>query len=188
MEYCKSQPNLPPPLLRLFLLFDGTVTHFFETVFLETISFELEGQSEMILSNEDAIRLSVPKGEKGMQRQGWLTRKNSPNRMLYVDSIFPRLSPPLYQEILLGQKTLGQIIHSQKLLLRRDRIEIGLFSLPKIASGFGSLSDPMIWARRYRLILAGEGSLLLFEAISPHITNLMIDNTNENDFYFRKTK
>jgi chorismate-pyruvate lyase len=167
-----------PPLLRLLLLSDGTVTHFLKTLFSETIAFELKEQSEIVISDEDANRLSLPKGEKVIKRQGWLTIKSRQTRVLYVSSILPfsRLSPPLYQEIIVGEKPLGQIIDDQKLLFRRDLIEIGHFSLPEISREFRSPSDPLIWARRYRLTLSGDVSALLFEAISPDIADFIIDN------------
>ena len=180
-DYCKEHPF--PPLLRLFLLSDGTVTHFLEAFFLKTMIFELEEQSSIVLTDQDAQRLSLPKGEKAMQRKGWLTLQDSSKKVLYVDSILPtsRFTPRFYQEILLGQKALGQIIHDQKLLFRRDLIEIGCFSLPKIAREFGLPSDWRIWARRYHLTLSGEGSVTLFEAISPEMADLMMgSNGNES--------
>jgi chorismate-pyruvate lyase len=175
-----SKQSSIPPLLRLLLLFDGTVTHFLEAFFLETIGFELKAQSDIVISDEDAIRLSLPKGEKGIKRQGWLTLKGGP-KVLHVDSILPtsRLTPPFHQEVLLGQKALGQIMHDQGLLFRRDHIAIGRFSLPRMMCGFGSPSDQPIWARRYRLTLSGEGSMLIFEAISAEMIDFMINN-NKN--------
>lgn len=195
-DYCRNRatnlslllPPLPPPLLRLLLLSDGTVTHFLEGLFLKTISFELERQSEVIISDKDAKRLSIPKGEKGIERRGWLTFspplpdrfgnrsrisrrvcKSNKGRLLYAISIFPlaKLSPRLSHEILLGQKPLGQIILDQDLLFRRHALEMGRFKLPEIAQAFGFSDQEPVWARRYQLTLSGSVSGLLFEAISP---------------------
>ena len=171
---CKIDPTQTAlsPLLRLLLLSDGTMTHILETLFLEKIGFELKEQSEIIPSEEEAHRLSIPKGEKVIKRQGWLVVKKSQKRVLYVDSILScsQRFPSFYQEISLGEKPLGQIIEDQNLLARRDQIEIGRFPLHQIAGELGS-SDPLIWARRYRLTLSGERSALLFEAVSPKIVD-----------------
>jgi chorismate-pyruvate lyase len=176
-------PPLPSPFLRLLLLSDGTVTHFLESLFLKGVAFELEKQSEIVLSDRDTKRLSIPKGSKGIERKGWLTlepllpstigksRSPSKKRLLYVVSLFSadKLSPRLQQEIWLGQKPIGKIIFDQKLLSRRDGIEISQCPRPEIARGFGFSPQEPIWARRYQLTLPGSASGLLFEAISPAI-------------------
>ncbi len=177
-------PPMPNTFLRLLLFADGSVTHFLESLFLKTIAFELESQSEIILSEKDAKRLSLPKGSHAIERKGWLTlgpllaqtakkiRMPNKKRLLYAISIFPiaKLSQRLHQEILLGQKPLGQIIADQELLSRRHHIEIGQFQYPAIAQGFGFAPNEQIWARRYQLMISSSVSGLLFEAISPTVS------------------
>ncbi len=176
---------MPDTLLRLLLLSDGTMTRLLEGICLATIGFELAEQFETVLSDQDAKSLSLPKGEKAIKRQGWLTLGNvsenttgqrldgMPMRLVYVESVLPIsiLTAKLHHEILLGRKPLGQIIHEQGYLFRRDDIQIGQFLLPDIAKGFGLASNEPLWARRYQLALSNEISGLLFEVISPNIAS-----------------
>jgi chorismate-pyruvate lyase len=175
----------PDTLLRLLLLSDGTMTRLLEGICLTTIGFELAEQFETVLSDQDAKSLSLPKGEKAIKRQGWLTQGDrsenttgqkwagTTRRLVHVMSILPTsiLTAKLHHEILLGKKPLGQIIHEQRYLFRRDDIEIGQFFLPDIAKGFGLTSNEPLWARRYQLALSNEISGLLFETISPSIAS-----------------
>ena len=130
--------------------------------------------------DRDAQRLAVSKGEKALQRKGFLTLWNhpGPKRLLYVTSLFPlsQLTPHLYQELQLGQKPLGQITQEQQLPFKRDAVGIARVTSPDLASHFGLPENEPIWAREYRLTLSGNISGIIFEAISPLLYNATESN------------
>ncbi len=177
------------PILRLLLTSDGTLVHHLQSLFLTSVEVAVQEQREILIDEEHAAWIGIPAGEKGIQRKVWLTlgapaaatptgrfsTVRTPaargERKIFAISTFPLsgLKPDFYQEMLLGQKPIGRIIETQRLLTRRDRLEIAYLALPQVAEALGLQPGELFWARRYRLVISDQLSGVIFEAFSPSL-------------------
>jgi chorismate-pyruvate lyase len=197
-DYCRDHPV--SPLLRLLLTSDGTVVGHLNALFLRTIEVEVQAQSEVLIDDELAAWLEIPKGEKGVERKIWLTEggfrsssdetsetsaprnvKDPPafpasargEKRIYAISTFPisRLKPDFYHDMKLGRTPLGRMIEERRLSTRRDQMEIGHRPFPEVAKELGLSQDQLFWARRYRLTISERASGAIFEIFSPHFSS-----------------
>lgn len=163
-EACRRKPV--DPLLRLLLAGDGTVVQFMESLSLKPVGIVVEDQEEILISDSLSDWLEIQRGEKGVERQAWLTQGE---KKVFARSTFPisNLKPAFYQEMRLGQKAIGQIIKEKRLLSYRDRLEIFHLPQPRVARELGLPEKELFWARRYRLTLSDLASGAIFEVFSP---------------------
>lgn len=166
-EGCRRNPI--DPVLRLLLTSDGMLIHHLQSLFLTPVEVAIQDQREIPIDEEHAFRIGIPAGEKGIQRKVWLSAGGG--KKVFAISLFPLsgLKPDFYQEILLGQKPIGQIIEMLHLPTRRDRLEIARLALPQVAEALGLQPRELVWARRYRLNVSDQVSGVIFEAFSPSL-------------------
>jgi chorismate-pyruvate lyase len=172
-DLCRRKPI--DPILRLLLTSDGTLIRHLQSLFQTPVEVAIQEQREILIDEEQASWIATPAGEKGVQRKVWLTAGASSaaksDKKVFAVSTFPLagLKPDFHQEILLGEKPIGQIIEAQRLLTRRDRLEITRLPLPQIAEAIGRQPGELFWARRYRLTISNQVSGVIFEAFSPSL-------------------
>jgi chorismate-pyruvate lyase len=172
-DLCRRKPV--DPILRLLLTSDGTLIRHLQSLFQAPVQVAIQDQREILIDEEHASWIGIPAGEKGIQREVWLTvgapsaAKNE--RKVFAVSTFPLsgLKPDLHREILMGQKPIGQMIEAQHLLTRRDRLEITRLALPQVAEPLGLQPGELFWARRYRLTISDQASGIIFEAFPPSL-------------------
>ena len=173
LENCKSLPI--PPMLRLLLASDGSTTRSFNSLFLMPVRLELVSQHEMAVDGLQSSQLGVSRGEKAIERAVWLkvVERDKPERkLLYAVSTIPisHCKPDLYQELQIAQKPLGQIIEERGLATHRDCFKVACLPFPQVARGLALKEDTLFWARRYRLSISEEISVLIREVFSPGLS------------------
>lgn len=174
LNFCRHQAV--PPLVRLWMAHDGTVVQLLEAALLQTIQLRLVAQHERVVDPQTTAFLSLPKGEKGMERVVWLTGpgKENAQKILMARSIFPvaGLPPRVYQQLQMGIKPLGVILREEKIPTHRNQFEIFHAPFPEMARALALPDETPIWTRRYRLTFAGNLSVSVFEALSPFVVML----------------
>lgn len=178
IKTCWTDWNTAPidPILRLLLSSDGTTVRNFKGLFLRQAGLELVAQHEVAVNEPLSLQLSIPKGEKVLERSVWLTLEAGDGvkkKVLFASSVFPllRLTPKLNLALQLGEKPLGQIIEEGHLPTFRDFLEVGFLPFPEVAQGLSLPKDTLFWARRYRLWINGTVSAFICEVFSPQLSS-----------------
>ena len=177
LDFCRD--HSVSPMVRLLMTTDGMVVRALEGLFLETVQLILIHQREGVIEEATSRWLGIPQGEKGITRSVWLTLKQDDSgtdqKILMAESILPLsgLPPHLYQEvqqeIQMGIKPLGLILHQFQIPLYRDQFEISHGPSPEVAKALNLPNGTPFWTRRYRLTLPSGAPWAITEILTPFV-------------------
>ncbi|MBL4607925.1 MAG: DUF98 domain-containing protein [Pseudomonadales bacterium] len=122
-----------PPILRVLLVTDGTVTKTLEAYFWEPIKVSEVNQQEITL-DKDNERLNAKQGEALLKRSIKLVGGNSENCYAEADSLIRlhQLPLPLREKLINGDIGIGELLRESGLETYRKLIDIGEMNSNKI--------------------------------------------------------
>ncbi len=151
-----------PPLLRMLLSTDGTVTKSLEAYFWEPVQVENLGQAPLILKQPVAA-LELHSGDPVVQRRVRLCGRDSGRVYAYAESMLRLqfLPEPLRADILAGKIGIGELLRERGLETYREVLELGRRAAvaPDI---FPPMHTELVY-RTYRIWIAGAPTILITE-------------------------
>jgi chorismate-pyruvate lyase len=156
-----------PPLLRILLVTDGTLTQLLEAYTLQRVEVILLSQQTRRLGEDDAW-LEAAQGTEVIDRQIML--RGMENRTVYgfADStlVTSRLSASLLDGLAHGAEGLGRLLSRSRTELRRERLWFGrqVLSHPPEATGYRAGQEFL--SRSYRMVSDGLPLSLINEKFS----------------------
>jgi chorismate-pyruvate lyase len=164
-------PSEVPPLLRLLLTADGSMTTALEALRASRISVEVVRQGEESLDDDTARRLDVSPRQTAVSRHVWLTQGGE--RLLYAVSVLPleSLAPDVAAEVRRGIEPLGRLFDTTSRAVIRDGLRIGRILHPDLAAAFGADPAEVLWCRAYRLAVERTLTASIVEVFSPRLAD-----------------
>lgn len=153
-----------PPILRVLLVTDGTVTKSLESYFWEPVRVELEDQSVQSLSHpvED---LDCEAEDALLVRRVRLVGKKSAVVFVHAESLIKlqKLPDPIRQDLLAGSIGIGELLRDLGLETYRELRRMGNVSSSNTTDAMQIRQNgPMVY-RTYRIVLSGDPSILITE-------------------------
>lgn len=153
-------------LLRLTLMYDGSLVKFFRTLFLSDISVDVTGQKYESMGFEVAKYLDLKEGTKAIVRDAWL--KKDGMKLVYAHSVIDTscISEPLERELNRKNKPVGLLLNDYSMPLLRDQLFISRIKSDYLAEHFSTIEDTF-WVRCYRLRASDGFNSAILEVFSP---------------------
>ncbi|MCC6543003.1 MAG: chorismate lyase [Nitrospirae bacterium] len=153
-------------LLRLTLLYDGSLVKFFRALFLSDISVDVTGQNGAGMGLEMAKFLDVKEGTTSIVRDAWL--KKDEQNLVYAHSVIDisSISDSLKRDINRKNKPLGVLLSDYNMPILRDQLFISRIKSDYLAGHFSTIEDTL-WARCYRLRVSDGFNAAIMEVFSP---------------------
>lgn len=151
-----------PPLLRMLLSTDGTVTKSLEAYFWEPVQVENLGQAPVRLA-QAVTALDLNAGDQAVQRRVRLCGKNSQRVYAYAESTLrlQRLSEPLREDILAGKIGIGELLRERGLETYREMLDVGAYGAIEAAI-FPATPNELVY-RTYRIWIERTPTILITE-------------------------
>ena len=165
----EADPVETPPLLRVLLTSDGSMTTLLESLRLGPIDLEVIRQGEEPIDTETAQRLGVRPREAAITRHVWLSHAGQ--RLLYAVSVLPtsHLDAALAEGIRRGVEPLGRLLDACGRPAVRDHFRIGRLQNTTLADAFGAGPSDRLWCRTYRLAVEHTLTASIVEVFSPRL-------------------
>jgi chorismate-pyruvate lyase len=167
----EADPLVIPPVLRLLLTSDGSMTTALEALRAGRVSVEVVRQGEESIDDDTAQRLGVSPRQTAVSRHVWLTHAGE--RLLYAVSVLPMesLAPEVATEIRRGIEPLGRLFDTTNRAVIRDGLRIGRLHNPELADAFGVDPGEHLWCRAYRLAVERTLTASIVEVFSPRLAD-----------------
>lgn len=163
-----------PPQCRLFLLSDGSLTNFLETLNRFPVDVKIKDIKTRRLQKEEAIFLDVGASQDSIIRDVWLTQDK--RKLVYARSVFPLegLDKDFLNKLSASIEPLGKNLTDQLFLTCKDKLEICAVHCAEINNILKISPDAILWAKHYRLTArpAVEGRCIkasITEIFSPEL-------------------
>lgn len=158
--------NALPPLQRLLLSTDGTMTTALAAYHGEPIDIQLLSQHVVALSERDAT-LQLPAGGRVLWRRVLLYGRHSAARLLYGRSrvALDRLSQEVQAELLEGDAPIGLVLRQRRLETFRSLLDLDL--RPASAEVARHLGVGLVCSKTYAIIAGGRPLMVVHEEFSP---------------------
>ena len=158
-----------PPVLRVLLTSDGTITTALQALLLTPIGVEIIRQEEVRLDAAAAEFLAVEPGLDALARDVCLTARG--RRWVYASSVLltDGLPRPLLAALRTRRKPLGLLLNESGKPLTRDKLRIAQITNREAARVLGFPEDGSLWARRYRMSLGEKLWADIREFFSPDL-------------------
>ncbi len=165
----EADPLEIPPLLRVLLTSDGSMTTMLQSLRLGPIDVEVIRQGEEPIDPETALRLGVRPLEAAITRHVWLSHAGQ--RLLYAVSVLPtsHLNAELAEGIRRGVEPLGRLLDACGRPAVRDHLRIGRLQNAALADTLGAEPSVRLWCRTYRLAVEHTLTASIVEVFSPRL-------------------
>lgn len=158
-----------PPVARLLLTADGSMTQMLEALTLSKISMTIERQ-EIVVPDSEILELAgIKEGERALAREAWLTDGQRP--LIYAHSLLLTTNDEEYSLSTIRdvRKPLGRMVRDDGIKTLRQGCRMGLVNSTDIAEHLGLPADTDFWGRYYRLRTDRALTGIIFELFSPEL-------------------
>lgn len=153
-----------PPILRVLLVTDGTVTKTLESYFWEPVDVISQGQQQAALK-EDCEFLGIDAGASVLDRQVRLVGRQSADVYAYANSyiILQLLPENLQADLLAGKIGIGELLRETELETYRELVNMGRqTSSARQQNSAVDYSGELIF-RTYRIVINKKPAILVTE-------------------------
>jgi len=150
-----------PPVLRILLISDGTITSILEAWFNEPIVIQCQQQMK-ITTTDELSQINVRKGDEILQRQVNLVGKDTGQSYL-VASSYIRLNAfqgEIISDFLQGQTGIGSLLEKHRIERYREILNICLDDAPVDTA---SRVTTKIMSRSYRIFVQNNPCIVVTE-------------------------
>lgn len=153
-----------PPLLRMLLITDGTVTKSLEAYFWERVIVETIEQKPLNL-DKDNYWLDAKAHEQVLNREIRLIGEQSGHIYAYANSLLrlEEIESDLREQLLSGKIGIGELLREKGLETYREIVDMGRNSSPSITNTLEIPEHSEYVYRTYRIISHHKPSILITE-------------------------
>lgn len=153
-----------PPILRVLLATDGTVTKSLEAYFWEPVAVDNLGQAPVVLA-QDVPALEAHAGEEVLQRRVRLKGIDSGKVYAYAESTLrlTRLPTSARDGLLTGRIGIGELLRECGLETYREILDIGSEDRVDLAVPLERQDGADLVYRTYRISLGQQPTILITE-------------------------
>ncbi len=159
-----------PPVLRILMVTDGTVTKSLEAYFWEPVSVEKLTQ-DVVESTADQEWLDIKKSDKILEREVRLRGGDSGTVFAFARSLIKlEVLPENLRDALLNEKIgIGELVRECGLETYREVLDMGREVDEPLVDIFGGQhSDDLVY-RTYRIMVDHQPAILITEYFPRHI-------------------
>ena len=153
-----------PPVLRMLLVKDGTVTSAIAAYYLEDIATSQVDQSATTLTAQDPW-LKLPVGAQVIRRRVTLQSGDGETLFVYAESLLAatRLPPDMRKALAAPDSNLGRILREDRSETLREGLWFGRERLVDLPAAVARICDGDFLSRTYRVVARGAPLMIVTE-------------------------